>query len=147
MPVEPRFRDQIRCLVLKDRRARALNDALSPDDRVRFNDYLVSVIAVVLARRPGRGDDIEELAALSDEIAVRHRGEGRPVNEFVVEEILREIHGLPPLFHRLPVPPATVSGAGAALLRHLTAADPGIAAEADRLLDAADHLHERRIRS
>lgn len=51
MRVEPRFRDQIRCLVLKDRKAKALHEALSPGDRVAFNGFLVSVVAVLLAPR------------------------------------------------------------------------------------------------
>lgn len=101
MPVEPRFRDQIRCLVLKDRRAKALNDALSPDDRIAFNDFLVSVAAVLLVPRLGDRCGVEDIAAFSDEGAARHRRERRPVNEFVVEEILRGIYGLP-LFLDVP---------------------------------------------
>ncbi|MFD5973141.1 MULTISPECIES: hypothetical protein [Streptomyces] len=146
MPVEPRFRDQVRCLVLKDRRAKALNDALSPDDRIAFNDFLVSVAAVLLVPRLGGRCGIEDIAAFSDEVAARHRRERRPVNEFVVEEILREIYGLPLLFRRFPVPPAAVSGAGAAILRYLTNTDAGVAAGIDRILDTAADLHERRTR-
>ncbi|MEW9509916.1 hypothetical protein [Streptomyces bacillaris] len=146
MPVEPRFRDQVRCLVLKDRRAKALNDALSPDDRIAFNDFLVSVAAVLLVPRLGDRCGIEDIAAFSDEVAARHRRERRPVNEFVVEEILREIYGLPLLFRRFPVPPAAVSGAGAAILRYLTNTDAGVAAGIDRILDTAADLHERRTR-
>ncbi|MFE3742565.1 hypothetical protein [Streptomyces sp. NPDC059134] len=146
MPVEPRFRDQIRCLVLKDRRARALNDALAPDDRVAFNDFLVSVAAVLLAPRLGVRCGIEEVAAFSDEVAARHREERRPVNEFVVEEILREIYGIPPLFSAFPVPLAAVSGAGAAIVRHLTDTDDAVAVGVDRILDMAEHVHGRRTR-
>ncbi|MBQ0862274.1 hypothetical protein [Streptomyces sp. RK75] len=146
MPVEPRFRDQVRCLVLKDRRAKALNDALSPDDRIAFNDFLVSVAAVLLAPRLGDRCGIEDIVAFSDEVAARHRRERRPVNEFVVEEILREIYGLPLLFRTLPVPPAAVSGAGAAILRYLTNTDAGVAAGIDRILDTAADLHQRRTR-
>ncbi|MFE3665319.1 hypothetical protein ACFXOR_20460 [Streptomyces sp. NPDC059164] len=147
MPVEPRFRDQVRCLVLKDRRAKALNDALTPDDRIVFNDFLVSVAAVLLVPRLGDQCGIEDLAAFSDEVAARHRSERRPINEFVLEEILREIYGLPPLFRTLPVPPAAVSGAGAAILRYLTNTDAGVAAGIDRILDMAVDLHERRTRT
>ncbi|MER5972820.1 hypothetical protein ABT112_24320 [Streptomyces sp. NPDC002055] len=146
MPVEPRFRDQTRCLVLKDRRAKALNDALTPDDRIAFNDFLVSVAAVLLAPRLGDRCRIDDLAAFTDEVAARHRSERRPVNEFVMEEILREIYGLPLLFRTFPVPPPAVSGAGAAILRYLTNTDAGVAAGIDRILDTAADLHERRTR-
>lgn len=146
MPVQPRFRDQIRCLVLKDRRAKALNDALSPDDRIAFNDFLVSVVAVLLVPRLGDRCGIEDIAAFSDEVATWHRGERRPVNEFVVEEILREIHGLPLLFRAFPMPPAAVSGAGAAIVRYMTNTDSGVAAGIDHILDTAADLHERRAR-
>ncbi|MGX4688671.1 hypothetical protein [Streptomyces sp. JNUCC 63] len=146
MRVEPRFRDQIKCLVLKDRRAKALDEALSPRDRIAFNDFLVSVVAVLLAPRLGDRCDVEDLAAFSDEVAAGHRGERRPVNEFVVEEILRHIYGVPPLFRTIPVPPAAVSGAGAAIVRHLNNTDVGIAADIDRVLDAAVDLHRRRTR-
>ncbi|MFB7900531.1 hypothetical protein ACFC1B_29960 [Streptomyces xiamenensis] len=114
MRVEPRFRDQIRCLVLKDRRAKALDEALSPGDRIAFNGFLVSFVAVLLAPRLGDRCGIEELAVFSDEVAAAHRAERRPVNEFVVEEVLREVYGVPLLFLTVPVPPRTVSAAGAA---------------------------------
>ncbi|MFE3588041.1 hypothetical protein ACFXOY_10990 [Streptomyces niveus] len=146
MPVEPRFRDQVRCLVLKDRRARALNDALSPDDRIAFNDFLVSVAAVLLAPRLGDRCGLAGIAAFSDEVAARHRREGRPVNEFVVDEILREIYGLPLLFRTFPIPPAAMSGAGAAIVRCVTNTDDSVAAGIDRILDTAADLHERRPR-
>lgn len=144
MRVEPRFRDQIRCLVLRDRRAKALDEALSPGDRVTFNDFLVSVIAVLLAPRIGDRCEIEDLAAFSDEVAAAHRGERRPVNEFVIEDILCRVYGLPRLFRTLPVPPAAVSAAGAATVRYLNNTDTSVAADIDRILDAAVDLHHRR---
>ncbi|MEU5510253.1 hypothetical protein ACFTZ8_19080 [Streptomyces fungicidicus] len=146
MRAEPRFRDQIRCLVLKDRRARALDEALSPADRIAFNDFLVSVVAVLLAPRLGDRCDAEDLAAFSDEVAARHRGERRPVNEFVVEEVLRHVYGVPPLFRTVPVPPPAMSAAGAAIVRYLNTTDAGIATDIDRILDTADDLHRRRTR-
>ncbi|MFC4563304.1 hypothetical protein ACFO4E_15685 [Nocardiopsis mangrovi] len=146
MRVEPRFCDQVRCLVLKDRRAKALDEALSPADRIAFNGFLVSVVAVLLAPRLGDRCAIDDLAAFSDEVAARHRGERRPVNEFVVEEILREIYGVPRLFQTIPVPPAAVSSAGAAIVRYLNNTDTGIAADIDRILDTAVDLHQRRTR-
>ncbi|MET9703298.1 hypothetical protein ACIQUZ_27355 [Streptomyces griseus] len=144
MRVEPRFRDQIRCLVLKDRRAKALDEALSPGDRIAFNGFLVTVIAVMLAPRLGDRCGIEDLAAFSDEVAAAHRVERRPVNEFVVEEILREIYGVPPLFHRFPVPPPAISWAGAAIVRHVNNTDTTVAGGIDRTLDTAADLHHRR---
>lgn len=141
MRVEPRFRDQITCLVLKDRRAKALDEALSPGDRVAFNGFLVSVVAVLLAPRLGDRCGIEQLAAFSDEVAAAHRAERRPVNEFVVEEILREVYGMPGLFLTLPVPPRTVSAAGAAIVRYLNNTDSTVAADIDRILDTAADLH------
>lgn len=146
MRVEPRFRDQITCLVLKDRRAKALDEALSPGDRIAFNGFLVSVVAVLLAPRLGDRCDVEDLAAFSDEVAARHRGERRPVNEFVVEEILRHVYGVPRLFRTIPVPPPAVSSAGAAIVRYLNNTDTGVAADIDRILDAAVDLHRRRTR-
>lgn len=146
MRVEPRFRDQIKCLVLKDRRAKALDEALSPADRVAFNDFLVSVVAVLLAPRLGDRCDVDDLAAFSDEVAAGHRSERRPVNEFVVEEVLRQVYGVPRLFRTIPVPPTAVSGAGAAIVRHLNNTDAGVAADIDRVLDAAVDLHRRRTR-
>lgn len=145
MRVEQRFRDQVRCLVLKDRRAKALDDALSPTDRIAFNGFLVSVVAVLLAPRLGDRCEIEDLAAFSDEVAAKHRGE-RPVNEFVLEEILRHIYGVPPLFQTIPVPPTAVASAGAAIVRYLNNADTNIAADIDRILDTAVDLHQRRTR-
>ncbi|MFF2701415.1 hypothetical protein ACFVUQ_23975 [Streptomyces cyaneofuscatus] len=146
MRVEPRFRDQVRCLVLKDRRAKTLDEALSPDDRIAFNDFLASVVAVLVAPRLGGRCGIEHLAAFSDEVAAGHRGERRPVNEFVVEEMLRHVYGLPQLFRTVPASPAAVSGAGAAIVRHLNNTDPGIAPGIDRILDTAVDLHQRRTR-
>ncbi|WP_030546700.1 hypothetical protein [Streptomyces albus] len=146
MRVEPRFRDQIRCLVLKDRRAKALDEALSPGDRIAFNDFLVSVVAVLLAPRLGDRCRVEELAEFSAEVAATHRSERRPVNEFVVEEVLRQIYGVPPLFRTVTVPPPAVSGAGAAIVRYLNNTDTGIATGIDRVLDAAVDLHQRRTR-
>ncbi|WP_243787696.1 hypothetical protein [Saccharopolyspora gloriosae] len=144
MRVEPRFRDQISCLVLKDRRAKALDEALSPQDRVAFNGFLVSVVAVLLAPLLGDRAKIEDLAVFSGEVAARHRSEGRPVNEFVVEEILREIYGIPRLFRTVPVEPVAVSSAGAAIVRYLNNTDSGIAADIDRILEVAVSLHQRR---
>ncbi|TXL86648.1 hypothetical protein [Streptomyces sp. IB2014 016-6] len=144
MLVEPRFRDQIRCLVLKDRRAKALDEALSPGDRIAFNGFLASVVAVLLAPRLGDRCGVEDLAAFSHEVAARHRSERRPVNEFVVEEILRLIYGVTPLFQTIPVPPMAVSSAGAAIVRYLNNTDAGIAAEIERVLDTAVDLHQRR---
>ncbi|MEV7808695.1 hypothetical protein AB0O28_37660 [Microbispora sp. NPDC088329] len=146
MRVEPRFCDQIRCLVLKDRRAKALDEALSPRDRIAFNGFLVSVIAVLLAPRLGGRCEIEDLAAFSDEVAAGHRSERRPVNEFVVEEVLRYIYGMPQLFRTIPVPPTAVSWAGAAIVRYLNNTDTSIAADIDRILDTAVDLHQRRTR-
>ncbi|MEU2248304.1 hypothetical protein [Streptomyces sp. NPDC019224] len=147
MRVEPRFRDQIRCLVLKDRRAKALDEALSPADRIAFNDFLASVVAVLVAPRLGDRCGIERLAAFSDEVADSHREQGRPVNEFVVEEILRQVHGMTPLFRTTPAPPPAVSAAGAAIVRHLNNTDPGIASDIDRILDTAVDVHRRRTRT
>lgn len=146
MSVEPRFCDQIRCLVLKDRRAKALDEALSPSDRIAFNDFLVSVVAVLLAPRLGDRCGIEDLAAFSDEVAARHRDERRPVNEFVVEEILRRIYGVPQLFETVAVPPVAVSSAGAAIVRYLNNTEPRIAPDIDAVLDTAVDLHRRRTR-
>lgn len=146
MYVEPRFRDQVRCLVLKDRRAKALDEALSPTDRIAFNDFLVSVVAVLLAPRLGDRSEIEALAAFSDEVAALHRSERRPVNEFVVEEILCQIYGAPRLFQTVPVPPTAVSWAGAAIVRYLNNTDPNITADIDRILDTAVDLHQSRSR-
>lgn len=143
MRFEPRFRDQIRCLVLKDRRAKALDEALSPGDRVAFNGFLVSVVAVLLAPRLGDRCGIEELAAFSDEVAAAHRAERRPVNEFVVEEILREVYGVPRLFQANSVPPRTVSAAGATIVRYLNNTDSTVAADIDCILDTAVDLHRR----
>ncbi|MGW2143428.1 hypothetical protein ACWCOT_03895 [Nonomuraea bangladeshensis] len=147
MRVEPRFRDQIKCLVLKDRRAKALDEALSPRDRIAFNGFLVSVIAVLIAPRLGERCEIEDLAAFSDEVAAMHRRERRPVNEFVVEEVLRHIYGAPPLARTTPAPPTAVSWAGAAIVRYLNGTDLSIAADIDRILDMAVDLHQRRTRS
>ncbi|MEU4177766.1 hypothetical protein [Streptomyces sp. NPDC026589] len=144
MRVEPRFRDQIRCLVLKDRRAKALDEALSPSDRIAFNGFLVSVIAVMVSPRLGDRCGIEDLAAFSDEVAAALRAERRPVNEFVVEEVLREIYGVPPLFRTFPAPPPAVSSAGAAIVRHMNNTDTTVAAGIDRTLDTAVDLHHRR---
>jgi hypothetical protein len=102
------------------------------------------VIAVLLVPRLGDRCGIEDAAAFSDEVAARHRDERRPVNEFVVEEILRQVYGFPPLFRGTSVPPAAVSAAGAAILRYLTGTDASVAAGIDRSLDAAADLHERR---
>ncbi len=71
---------------------------------------------------------------------------GRTVNEFVVEEVLRNVYGMPGLFRTPPVPPAAMSGAGAAILRYLNDTDTGIAAGIDRVLDTAEDLHRRRTR-
>ncbi|MER6826587.1 hypothetical protein ABT352_11420 [Streptosporangium sp. NPDC000563] len=100
--------------------------------------------AVLLAPRLGDRCEIEDLAAFSDAVAARHRGEGRPVNEFVVEEILRQIYGVPRLFQTVSVPPAAVSSAGAAIVRYLNNTNPGIAADIDGILDTAVDLHQRR---
>ncbi|MEV7053356.1 hypothetical protein [Streptomyces anulatus] len=144
MRVEPRFRDQIRCLVLRDRRAKALDEALSPGDRIAFNGFLVSFVAVLLAPRLGDRCGIEELVVFSDEVAAAHRAERRPVNEFVVEEVLREVYGVPLLFLTVPVPPRSVSAAGAAIVRYLNHTDSTVAADIDRILDAAVELSRRR---
>ncbi|MEU1484136.1 hypothetical protein [Streptomyces sp. NPDC005752] len=144
MRVEPRFRDQIRCLVLKDRRAKALDEALSPGDRIAFNGFLVSVVAELLAPRLGDRCGVDELAVFSDQVAAAHRDERRPVNEFVVEEILREVYGVPRLFLTDPVPPRTVSAAGAAIVRYLNNTDSTVAADIDRILDTAVELRGRR---
>ncbi|MFI6820336.1 hypothetical protein ACIBJE_05200 [Micromonospora sp. NPDC050187] len=144
--VEPRFCDQVRCLVLRDRRAKDLDEALLPDDRVTFNDFLVSVIAVLLTPRIGDRSEIEDLAAFSDEVAAAHRSERRPVNEFVIEELVRHIYGLPPLFRTFPAPPTAVSAAGAAIVRYLNNTDTSIAADIDHILDTAEDLHRHRTR-
>ncbi|MFD8797903.1 hypothetical protein [Streptomyces atroolivaceus] len=133
-----------RCLVLKDRRAKALDEALSPGDRVAFNGFLVSVVAVLLAPRLGDRCGIEELAVFSDEVAAAHRAERRPVNEFVVEEILREVYGVPRLFLATAVPPRTISAAGATTVRYLNNTDSTVAADIDRILDTAVDLHRHR---
>lgn len=146
MPVEPRFRDQIRCLVLKDRRTKALNDALSPEDRIAFNGFLVSVTAVLVGPRLANPSDIDDIARFSKQVATAHRRERRPVNEFVIEEILREIYGFPPLFRTFQPPPAALSNAGAAIVRHLTNTDARVAATIDHILDTAEDFHERRVR-
>lgn len=146
MRVEPRFRDQIRCLVLRDRRAKALDEALSPDDRIAFNGFLFLVVAVLLAPRLGERGSIADLAALSDKVAASHRGERRPVNEFLVEEVLRHVYGVPPLFQTVAVPAAAFTGAGAALVRYLNNTDPSIARDIDRVPKTAADLHERRDR-
>ncbi|EHR62822.1 hypothetical protein SaccyDRAFT_3999 [Saccharomonospora cyanea NA-134] len=112
----------------------------------QINDFLVSVVAVLLAPRLGNRCDIEDLAAFSDEVAAGHRSERRPVNEFVVEEILRHIYGFPQLFQTVPVPPTAVTWAGAAIVRHLNNTDTSIAADIDRVLDTAVDLHKRRPR-
>lgn len=144
MRVEQRFCDQIRCLVLKDRRAKALDEALSPSDRIAFNGFLVSVVAVLIAPRLGDRCETEDLAAFSDEVAASHRSERRPVNEFVVEEILRHIYGVPQLFETIPPPATAVSWAGAAIVRYVNNTDPTIATDIDRVLDTAVDLHQRR---
>ncbi|MBU7596413.1 hypothetical protein JGS22_001840 [Streptomyces sp. P38-E01] len=144
MRVEPRFREQISCLVRKVRRAKALDQALSPEDRVAFNDFLVSVVAVLLSPRLGERCGVGELAAFSSEVAHRHRAEGRPVNDFVVEEVLRRVHGVPTLFCSRPVPEYAVSAAGGAVVRYVNNTDPAVATDIDRLLDAAEELHRRR---
>lgn len=68
-------------------------------------------------------------------LAARHRSERRPVNECVLEEILRLIYGVPPLLQTIPVPPMAFSSAGAAIVRYLNNTDAGIAAEIERVLD------------
>ncbi|MEV6310274.1 hypothetical protein AB0M10_16935 [Streptomyces sp. NPDC051840] len=95
----------------------------------------MSVVALLLAPRLGDRCGIERLALFSDE--------GRPVNEFVVEEILREVYGMPGLFLTLPVPPRSVSAAGAAIVRYLNNTDSAVAADIDRILDTAADLHRQ----
>jgi hypothetical protein len=104
----------------------------------------VSVVAVLLAPRLRDRCGIEELAVFSDEVATAHRAERRPVNEFVVEEILREAYGVPRLFLTLSVPPRTVSAAGATIVRYVSNTDSSVAADIDRILATAVDLHRHR---
>lgn len=143
MTVEPRFRMQVESLVLKDGRARALNNALSPADRCAFNAYLAAVIAVLLVPRFPSGCGPEEVADFSEEVAAAHRAEQRPVNAFVIEEVLRTVYGLPSLFGSVPVPANAVSTAGAAVLRHLNNMDARVAAGLQVTLDTAETLIDR----
>lgn len=138
--VEPRFRMQIESLVFKDGRARALNNALSPADRDAFNAYLAAVIAVLLAPRFPKGCGPDEAAGFSEEVAAAHRAEQRPVNAFVIEEVLRTIYGLPSIFGSVPVRANSVSTAGAAVLRYLNNTDAAVAAGIQATLDAAETL-------
>jgi len=143
MSVEPRFIDQVRCLILKDPRAKALNEALSPSDRKFFNGFLMTVVAVLVTPRLGAECTAEELAAFSDEVAASQRKERRPVNEFVIEEIVRYIYGKPQLFATIPVPPAAVSTAGAAIVRHIRDREPYVVDNVDSVLAAAEQLHKK----
>lgn len=140
---QPRFRAQVESLIRKDGRAKALNNALSPDDRIAFNTYLAAVLAVLLVPRFSGGAEIAALASFSEEVAASHRRQSRPINVFVIDEILRSIYGQPSIFPPGTVSPSAVSGSGAAVLRHLNNSDPAIAVNVTGHLDAADDLYAR----
>ncbi|MFD0556523.1 hypothetical protein FB566_1766 [Stackebrandtia endophytica] len=137
MHVEPRFRRQIKALITKDPSARALNDALSEADRIRFNRYGEAVVAVLL--RPRFGDaTAADLTALTTAIVAGHRVERRPVNALVIEHVLLAAFGLPSLFDTAEVPAYIVSGSAAAVIRHERDTRPDVARKADAILDAAE---------
>ena len=141
MSANPKYREQVAALANGDSsKANQLNEALTDDERVEFQNFLGATFAVMLEHYFKDDLSRDAVAKFVDEMRQELEGTGTPIGAWALEGVIRASCGEEHLFEELSG--QDVLGTYILVVSKLGQQDDEISANLDQFLDDAVELAE-----